>query len=152
MTTKVCLLNIHHHTWLQFFSLEMRTFKLNSLGNFQVYNTVSLGLPCWSSGDDSAYLRDVGLVPGWGTKIPHALRHDQTKPNQKISPHPAGKESACNAGDLALIPGLGRFPWEGKGYPLQYFGLEVYQFLPNSTVSFSHHDVHDIPRNYLFHN
>ena len=36
----------------------------------------------------------------------------------------AGKESACNAGDLGLIPGLGRSPGEGKGYPLQYFGLE----------------------------
>ena len=32
----------------------------------------------------------------------------------------AGKESACNAGDLGLIPGLGRSPGEGKGYPLQY--------------------------------
>ena len=31
----------------------------------------------------------------------------------------AGKESACNAGDLGSIPGLGRFPGEGKGYPLQ---------------------------------
>ena len=36
----------------------------------------------------------------------------------------AGKESACNAGDLGLIPGLGRYPREGKGYPLQYSGLE----------------------------
>ena len=36
----------------------------------------------------------------------------------------AGKESACNAGDLGLISGLGRFPGEGKGYPLQYSGLE----------------------------
>ena len=36
----------------------------------------------------------------------------------------AGKESACNVGDLGLIPGLGRSPGEGKGYPLQYFGLE----------------------------
>ena len=30
------------------------------------------------------------------------------------------KESACNAGDLGLIPGLGRSPGEGDGYPLQY--------------------------------
>ena len=30
------------------------------------------------------------------------------------------KESACNVGDLSLILGLGRFPGEGKGYPLQY--------------------------------
>ena len=35
-----------------------------------------------------------------------------------------GKESACNAVDLGLIPGLGRSPGEGKGYPLQYSGLE----------------------------
>ena len=36
----------------------------------------------------------------------------------------AGKESTCNAGDLGSIPGLGRSPGEGKGYPLQYCGLE----------------------------
>ena len=36
----------------------------------------------------------------------------------------AGKESSCNAGDVGLIPGLGRSPGEGKGYPLQYSGLE----------------------------
>ena len=36
----------------------------------------------------------------------------------------AGKDSACSAGDLGLIPGLGRSPGEGKGYPLQYSGLE----------------------------
>ena len=36
----------------------------------------------------------------------------------------AGKESACNAGDLGLIPGLRRSSGEGKGYPLQYFGME----------------------------
>ena len=35
-----------------------------------------------------------------------------------------GKESSCNAWDLGSIPGLGRSPGEGKGYPLQYSGLE----------------------------
>ena len=34
------------------------------------------------------------------------------------------KESACNAGDPASIPGLGRSPGEGNSYPLQYFCLE----------------------------
>ena len=34
------------------------------------------------------------------------------------------KESSCNAGDLGLIPGLGRSHGEGKGYPLKYSGLE----------------------------
>ena len=43
----------------------------------------------------------------------------------------AGKESACNAfhlqselQGLGSIPGFGKFPGEGKGYPLQYSGLE----------------------------
>ena len=36
----------------------------------------------------------------------------------------ADKESACNAGDLGSIPGLGRSLGEGKGYPLQCSGLE----------------------------
>ena len=41
------------------------------------------------------------------------------------NPHSSvGKESACNAGDLGSIPGLRRSPGEGKGYPLQYSGLD----------------------------
>ena len=36
----------------------------------------------------------------------------------------AGKESTCNAWDLGSIPGLGRSPGDGNGYPLQYSGLE----------------------------
>ena len=35
-----------------------------------------------------------------------------------------GEESACNAGDLGLIPGLGRSSGEGNGNPLQYSYLE----------------------------
>ena len=44
----------------------------------------------------------------------------------------AGKESACNARDPGSIPGSGRPPGEGKGYPLQDSGLE------NSTDSLVH--------------
>ena len=45
----------------------------------------------------------------------------------------AGKESACNAGDLALIPGSGRFPGEGIGYPLQYYWASLMaQMVKNS--------------------
>ena len=47
------------------------------------------------------------LIEGWGFPC--------------ISP---GKESACNVGDPGSIPGLGRSPGEGKGYPFQYSGLE----------------------------
>ena len=35
-----------------------------------------------------------------------------------------GKESDCRAGDLGSIPGSGRSPGEGNGYPLQYSCLE----------------------------
>ena len=35
-----------------------------------------------------------------------------------------GQGSPCNVGDLGSIAGLGRFPGEGNGYPLQYSGLE----------------------------
>ena len=44
----------------------------------------------------------------------------------------AGKESACNAGDLGLIPGLGRSPGEENGYPLQYsWASQVAQMVKN---------------------
>ena len=43
-----------------------------------------------------------------------------------------GKESACNAGDPSSIPGLGRSPGEGIGYPLQYtWGSLVAQLVKN---------------------
>ena len=40
----------------------------------------------------------------------------------------AGKESTCNAGDLSLIPGLGRSPGEENGYPLQYSQTRLSDF------------------------
>ena len=39
---------------------------------------------------------------------------------EEFSNSSVGKESACNAGDLSLIPGSGRSPGGGIGYPLQY--------------------------------
>ena len=36
----------------------------------------------------------------------------------------AGKETTCNAGDLGSIPGLGRSPGKGDGYPFQYSCLQ----------------------------
>ena len=56
----------------------------------------------------------------WGAK------HDAILPPtlQFICFFNPGKEAACNVGDLGSISGLGRSPGEGKGYPLQYSGLE----------------------------
>ena len=59
----------------------------------------------------------------------------------------AGKESTCNVGDLGSIPGLGRFPGKGKGYPLQYSGLEnsmdcIVHGVPKSGTRLS--DIHSL--------
>ena len=47
-----------------------------------------------------------------------------TRENMGFPCGSAGKESACSAGDLGSIRGLGRCPGERKGYSLQYSGLE----------------------------
>ena len=52
------------------------------------------------------------------------LKKDKITEKRGFPGGSAGKESACKAGDLGLIPGLGRSPGEGKGYPLQCSGLE----------------------------
>ena len=44
--------------------------------------------------------------------------------NMSSSSSSDSNETACNVGDLGLIPGLGRSPKEGNGYPLQFSGLE----------------------------
>ena len=62
----------------------------------------------------------------WVGKIP--WRRDRL-PTPVFLGFPCGsadKESACNAGDLGSVPGLGRSPGEGKGYPLQCSVLENY--------------------------
>ena len=62
-----------------------------------------------------------------------------------------GKESACNAGDLGLIPGLGRCPGEGKGYSLQYPGLEnsldcIVHWITKSQTRLSNFHFHPVYR------
>ena len=60
----------------------------------------------------------------WVRKIPWRRDRQPTPVFLGFSCGSAGKESACNAGDLGLIPELGRSPGDGKGYSLQYSGLE----------------------------
>ena len=70
---------------------------------------------------------ETGYIPGWGTKIPYASWCNNKKIKFDILGFPGGsdsKESACNAGDPGPIPGSGRSPGEGIGYPLQYSCLE----------------------------
>ena len=58
------------------------------------------------------------------TSASAGLRDDEFIRKQGFLGGSDGKESTCKAGDLALIPGSGRLPAKGKGYPLQYSGLE----------------------------
>ena len=54
-------------------------------------------------------------------------QHESSGPTSFLRDFPGGsdsKESACNVGDLGLIPGLGRSPGEGNDNPLQYSCLE----------------------------
>ena len=99
----------------------------------------------WYSGDSS-------LGP-----IHYSFPSIQSKPSMGFSCGSAGKESACIAGDLGSIPGLGRSPGEGKGYPFQYSGLEnpmdciVYGVAKNGTQLSNLHfqtklrDILDLP-------
>ena len=71
--------------------------------------------PCGSAGKESTHnAGDPSSIPGLGRSV-----------FLDFPCGSAGKESTRNVGDLDSVPGLGRSPGEGKGYPLQYFGLET---------------------------
>ena len=57
-----------------------------------------------------------------------------------IADSSVGKESTCNAGDPGWIPGSGRSTGEGKGYPLQYTGLENFMDCIVHEVAKSQHN------------
>ena len=83
-----------------------------------------LGFPSSSVGKESSCNAVDPRFDSWIGKIP--WRRDRL-PTPVFLGFPGGsadKESACNAGDLGSVPGLERSPGEGKGYPLQYSGLE----------------------------
>ena len=105
----------------------------------------SLGFPGGLAGKESTCnAGDLGLILGLGRSsgewnnypfqysglensmdfIVHGVTKSQTQLSLGFPDDSAGKESACNTGDLGSIPGLQRFLGEGKGYQLQYSGLE----------------------------
>ena len=57
-------------------------------------------------------------------KLEIKYRNKNGKYNKLFPGSSAGKEFTYNAGDVGSIPELGRFPGEGKGYPLHHSGLE----------------------------
>ena len=83
-----------------------------------------LGFPDSSVGKESHLQCRRPQLDSWVGKI--HWRRDRL-PTPVFLGFPSGsavKESSCNAGDQRSIPGLGRSPGEGIGYPLQYSGLE----------------------------
>ena len=56
--------------------------------------------------------------------LPVMQKMQETWLSASLTAISVGKGSTCNAGDPGSIPGMGRSPGEGKGYPLQYSGLE----------------------------
>ena len=79
---------------------------------------ISVGFPHSSVGKEST------CNAGDPSSIPAVGRRDRLPTPVFLGRGSAGKESACNMGDLGLNPGVGRSPGGGKGYPLQYSGLE----------------------------
>ena len=78
--------------------------------------------PLWLIGLNS--LLSNGLLKVLSGTTIQKHQYFGTQPSLGFPCGSAGKESACNVGDLGLISKLGRSPGEGKGYPLQYSGLE----------------------------
>ena len=64
---------------------------------------------------------DLACCDSWGRK---ELDMTEQLNRTELNCGSTGKESSCNAGYPSSIPGLGRSSGEGKGYPVQYSGLE----------------------------
>ena len=104
--------------WVLTIPQTLRSADLEEEPSISRYNRTPSGHKIW------LLLRHFGYhVWGPATKqkreSPSFLVNDPGFPCSSV-----GKESACNAGDLGLIPGLGRSPGEGNGNPLQYSCLE----------------------------
>ena len=77
-----------------------------------------------SPGEGKGYPRQYSGLENSMDCIVHGVAKSWTRWSDFHFGGSAGKESAHNARDLGLIPGLGRYPGEGTGYPRQYSGLE----------------------------
>ena len=115
---------IHYYVVYISFPPQLWETKLTLSATHLIASFLHAGFPASSVGKESACKCRGCWFSSWVGKI--RWRRDRL-PTPVFSGFPcgsAGKESTCNARDLGLISGLGRSPGEGKGYPLQYSGLE----------------------------
>ena len=99
---------------------ELDTTERLSTHTYHCAQASEVHSPCSKPLDSSLVLLLLcwALSPKWGT------REKNLKNYMGFPGGSEGKASACNAGDLGSIPGLGRYPGEGNGNPLQYSCLE----------------------------
>ena len=119
----LCNLDTQHHPSVLGFSFQ--NYEMNSgQGDFEdafhcdAHQSHHLFIP-WCRSECPSFTF-AGCGSDGGRKLRQAFRNNY--PDFPCGS--AGKESARNEGDLGSIPGLGRSSGEGKGYPLQYSGLE----------------------------
>ena len=112
------------HNWVTELNAQRKKIKLTTEWMFSWISNKG-GFPHSSVGKDLPTIQETWVgFDSWVGKI--HCRRDRL-PTLVFLGFPcgsAGKESICNVGDLGSIHELGKSPGEGKGYPLQYSGLE----------------------------
>ena len=106
--------------WATVHGVAKSQTRLNDFTFIFHFHALEKEMATHSSGESHGQRSLAGCSP-WGpkesdtTEVTFTFTFFQGFPGSSV-----GKESACNAGDPGLIPGLGRSSGEGMGYPLQY--------------------------------
>ena len=124
-TTSGSVTHQNHKSWCpdQWMGIWSKWTRFRTLNVEQRQKKGLVAVPYKQASVSSYWDPELLLVPSWVFSLP--VSPLSCLPTLRGFPgSSAGKESACSVGDLGPIPGLGRSPGEGTGYPLQYSGLE----------------------------
>ena len=105
-------------------NLRLDSFKDIYSTHFKIRFREGKGFPGSSAGKESTCNAGDPGSDSWAGKIHYRRNRIPTPVFLSLPASSAGEESACNVEDLGSIPGLGRSPGGGKGYPLQCSGLD----------------------------
>ena len=106
-----------------FISVSKHSYKILIFHILILYLTHSFNL-CVLNSSVSHFSKQKAKKKKKQIYYSHSVKWKYLLPYLGFPGGPDDKESPCNAGDLGSIPGLGRSPGEGKGYPLQYSCLD----------------------------